>query len=48
MQTRSSIHNSVAKRKPEFPYSTPDLCDSGAVLVPVLILSKQTGLWIVL
>ena len=35
MHTRSSIHNSVAKRKPECPYSTPALCDTGAVLFPI-------------
>ena len=35
MHTRSSIHNSVAKRKPECPYSTPALCDTGAVLLPI-------------
>ena len=40
MQTRSSIHNSVAKRKPERLYSTPDLCDTGAVLLPVKLASR--------
>ena len=40
MQTRSSIHNLVAKRKPECPYSTPDFCDAGAVLLPIKLASR--------
>ena len=40
MYTRSSIHNSVAKRKPECPYSTPALCDTGAVLLPIKLASR--------
>ena len=40
MRTRSSIHNSVVKKKPECPYSTPDLYDTGAVLLPIKLASR--------
>ena len=41
MQTGSSIHNSVAKKKrPECPYSTPDLCYTFEVLLPIKLASR--------